>query len=129
MVLFHLLYDLTELFGLVRWSIPCWVRALSEAGGKVFLLLSGTCVPLGSRPVRRGLTVLGAGLGISTVTFGLWKLGFDGSIRIFFGVLHCLGVCMLLWPLFRRLRDGSLLILGLLITAAGIPAGKTVTDT
>ena len=81
MVTFHLLYDLTELFCLVSWRIPTWAWGLSAVGGKVFILLSGICATLGSRPVKRGMLLLGAGMGVSAVTVLLYRTGFgDESI-------------------------------------------------
>jgi uncharacterized membrane protein len=41
MVAVHLLYDLTELYGLVTWKIPGPVQTLADWGGKIFLILSG----------------------------------------------------------------------------------------
>ena len=104
MVGIHLLYDLNI-------SLPLPLKLLQEWGGCAFLLLSGVCVTLGHRPIRRGLLVLGSGMVCTLVTWGMYALNFaeDGSV-IWFGVLHCLGVCMLLWPLFHRI---SLKYLGL----------------
>jgi uncharacterized membrane protein len=41
------------------------------------------------------------------------------SVVIRFGVLHCLGLCMLLWPVFRKLPTWALAVLGAIIIAAG----------
>lgn len=99
MVGIHLLYDLNIPLSGVLGLMQAW-------GGCVFLLLSGVCVTLGHRPVRRGLVVLGCGSVCTLVTWGLYALGFaPRSAVIWFGVLHCLGVCMLLWPLFRWLSS------------------------
>ncbi len=128
MVAVHLLYDLTELYGLVTWRIPKSIRLLADLGGKLFLVLSGLCATLGHRPVRRGLQVLGCGMGISTVTFLLWKIGFsDRGILIYFGVLHCLGCCMLLWPLFYRCSQPILFAWGILFMVLGWLAGMLPT--
>lgn len=61
MVLIHLIYDLTELYGFVSWNLPAWFVDFQEWAGSLFLILSGLCATLGSRPVRRGLTVLAGG--------------------------------------------------------------------
>lgn len=50
----------------------------------------------------------------------MWLIGFDKSILIYFGVLHCLGVCMLLWGIFRRCPDWLLLLLGTAMIAFGL---------
>ena len=120
MVAVHLLYDLTELYGLVTWKIPGPVQTLTDWGGKSFLILSGLCATLGHHPVRRGITVLGGGILISTATFLLWKAGFsDHGILIYFGVLHCLGCCMLLWPMFQGCSRPVLLSWGILLLVLG----------
>ena len=100
----HLVYDLTVLYRLVTWEPPDIFVFVQRWGGLLFLLLSGICVTLGSRSVRRGIIVFAAGLIVSAATYGMYRFGFaDKSILIYFGVLHCLGVCMLLWGCFRKL--------------------------
>ncbi len=114
MLVFHLLYDVTELYGLVDWQLPSWLTGVAGLGATVFLLLSGLCVTLGSRPVRRGLTVFACGMLCTLVT---WVIDSDLTIR--FGMLHCLGVCMVLWPLFRKIPTWALGVSGAVILALG----------
>ncbi len=116
----HFVYDLTELFQIVTWEMPAWFEFIKQWGGILFLLLSGVCATLGRRSVRRGLIVLAGGLIISLVTYGMYALEFsDSSILIYFGVLHCLGTCMLLWPLFKKLPWWALLTIGVALVALG----------
>lgn len=90
-------------------------------GSVLFLLISGICVTLGHHPVRRGLAVFGCGMLCSLVTAGMYWLGFQGrGIVIWFGILHCLGVCMLLWPWLGRLPNWVLGALALLLLGAGL---------
>ncbi len=104
MVLVHFVYDIAVMYRLVDWKLPQWFLFVQNWGGLLFLMLSGICVTLGSRNLKRGAIVLGAGMVCTLVTWGLWKLGFFAKgMLIYFGVLHCLGTCMLLWPLFKRL--------------------------
>lgn len=120
MVVVHLVYDLVDLYGIVAWDYPAWFAFVKDWGGVLFLLLSGICVTLGSRSVRRGLIVFGCGMICTVVTTGMYLLHFTGkSIIIYFGVLHCLGLCMLLWPLVRKSPTWFLAALGVLLTAAG----------
>lgn len=120
MILFHFLYDITWLFPLLQWTEPAWYRVLGRLCGVLFALLSGICVTLGKHCVRRGLTVLGCGMVITVVTSALAWTGFcDRSIIIYFGVLHCLGCCMLLWPAVRKCPGWLLLLLGTLLYATG----------
>ena len=120
MIIVHLIYDLVDLYRIVDWDYPEWFAFIKDWGGLLFLVLSGICVTLGSRSVRRGLIVLGCGLVCSAVTYGMYRLGLSGrSIIIYFGVLHCLGICMLLWGLFKKCPIWLLALLGVLFTAAG----------
>lgn len=123
MVIVHFIYDLVELYGLIDWQYPAAFSFIKNWGGVLFLLLSGTCATLGSRSVRRGIIVFGCGLVCSAVTAGMYLLGFSGrGIIIWFGVLHCLGICMMLWPLFRKLPmpNWALGNLGLLLVIVGL---------
>jgi len=117
----HLIFDLTVLYRIVDWRTPDWFDFLQEWGGTVFLVLSGVCVTLGSRSVRRGIIVFCAGLLITAVTYGMYHFQFAGkSIIIYFGVLHCLGFCMLSWPVFRKLSPRMLAILGAIFVILGL---------
>ena len=119
-VIVHFLYDLRLFFGIDLLSHgilnPVWLHI-----SKVFIVLSGLCVTLGSSSLRRGAAVFGAGMLITAVTWAVVKLGFaPEDILIRFGILHLLGVCMLLWPVFRRLPWWALAVLGAGFIALGI---------
>ena len=121
MLIFHLLYDATELFALLPISLPPWLTFIADIGARVFLLLSGLCVTLGSRPIRRGLMVFGCGMLCTLVTWLMYRLGFASSTMVIrFGMLHCLGVCMLLWPLAKRAPLWLLLLAGFALILAGL---------
>ena len=97
MVLIHLHYDVVELYGLWDWN-PGWYQLFKNNYGAVFLLISGISAILGSRPVKRGLLVFCCGFLCTGATVGMYLLGFAGKdIIIYFGVLQCLGCCMMLW--------------------------------
>ena len=122
-MLFHLWYDLVFLFGLADLTTP-FARGLysfcNDWLGSPFLLISGLCATIGSKPIKRGLQVLGGGALISAVTTGMYLLNFaDKGIIIYFGVLHCIGTCMLLWSLFKKCSPGILLFLGISMIIIG----------
>ena len=119
-VIVHFVYDLVELYGIIDWKYPAWFSFIKQWGGILFLLLSGVCVTLGKRSVRRGLIVFVCGLLISAVTYGMYALNMSGKgIIIYFGVLHCLGVCMMLWPLVKKLPWWALAAVGVAFVALG----------
>jgi len=120
MILVHLIYDLTEIYRLWDWEYPPFFNFIKNYGGILFVLISGICASFGGSRLRRGLTVLGCGFLCTLVTLGLQRLGFggEGSV-IWFGILHCLGVCMLLWHPLRHLPTPVLPVLGLPLILAG----------
>ena len=122
-MLFHLWYDLVYLYGLTALDTAAkqfFFGLGNNFGGTPFLLISGLCATIGSKPVKRGLQVLGGGALISAVTTGMYLLNFaDKGIIIYFGVLHCIGTCMLLWSLFKKCSPGILLFLGISMIIIG----------
>lgn len=123
MIVFHGLWNLVYLFGVkADWyrGTPgyiwqqwiCWT----------FILLSGFCWSLGRKHLKRGLLVFGGGALVSAVTL----LAMPDS-RILFGVLTCLGSCMLLLiPLERLLKKvsapaGLIFSFGLFVLLRNVP--------
>ena len=119
-VIVHLIYDLVDLYSIIEWEYPAAFQFVKDWGGIIFLLLSGVCVTLGSRSVRRGLIVLACGMVCTAATYGMYYFNMANiGIIIYFGVLHCLGVCMLLWPLFKKCPWWLLASAGALLNALG----------
>lgn len=120
MVILHFVFDIRELYGAADFDNPAIYTFAMRWGGILFVVLSGICVTLGHHPIRRGLIVFGCGLVITAVTVGMNLLNLAGpGIIIRFGILHGLGLCMLLWPLFQGLPNPALGILGIAFTALG----------
>lgn len=118
MAIVHLVYDICT-FTSFSLHIPQWFYYVQQYGHIFFILISGICVTLGSKCVKRGAIVLAAGLLITAVTVVMDYVLHMGSVRIWFGVLHLLGVCMLVYPLFRRLPSCALALIGIAIVAIG----------
>ena len=103
----HLIYDLGFFIGL-DLHLPAWYVFIQQYGGVIFVILSGCCATLGSRSFRRGCIVFACGLLISLVTFGMYRLGMASrDVIVWFGVLHLLGVCMMLYPVYRPADAGA----------------------
>lgn len=125
-ILVHLIFDLNYFLDLSIGNNAVFLT-VQKYGGAVFVVLSGLCVTLGRRSFRRGVIVLGCGLLVTGVTYGLKLVGLDnGSISIWFGVLHLLGVCMILWPLLKRMPTWLLAVWGLALVVAGYAIADTV---
>ncbi|MBQ9149231.1 MAG: DUF1624 domain-containing protein [Oscillospiraceae bacterium] len=121
MVVVHFVYDLVDLYRVVEWEYPALFSFVKDWGGVLFLLISGICATLGSRSVRRGLIVMACGLVVSAVTVGMYLLDMAGKgIIIYFGVLHCLGACMILWFVLKHLPTWALGLGGAAMVAVGL---------
>ena len=79
------------------------VQFMLNWGGLFFILLSGVCATLGHHPIRRGLVVLAAGMVCTLATLLMPVLGLGETLIIRFGILHFLGIAMLLTPLLNKL--------------------------
>ena len=96
MIVWHFLYDLASA-GLVPETLlqsPVMELARYAVAGS-FIAISGVCARLSKRPLRRGLIVLDAALLVSVVTYLI-------GAPVYWGILHLLGVCMLLYAAARR---------------------------
>jgi uncharacterized membrane protein len=121
MISVHIVYDLVDLYGIIHWDYPPVYTFFRGRIGMMFLLISGICATLGKRSVRRGIQVLGCGMLVTAVTVAIYLLGLaDRIIIIYFGILHCLGICMLLWPLFKKCATWLLGVFGGIFALIGL---------
>ncbi|MBE6983998.1 MAG: DUF1624 domain-containing protein [Ruminococcaceae bacterium] len=118
MIFVHLIYDLL-MFTDLTLHIPQWFLVVQQYGHLLFVLISGICVTLGSKCVKRGLIVYAAGMLVTLVTVFMDYVLQMGNVRIWFGILHLLGVCMLVYPLFKRLPSWLLALIGIIIISIG----------
>ena len=99
MIAYHGMWNLVYLFGVeANWyagtpkylwqQFICWT----------FILLSGFCWSMSRSHIRRGLLVFGGGLLVSLVTCILMP-----ENRIIFGILTCIGSCVLMMTPLEKL--------------------------
>lgn len=114
MIIFHLVFDLKE-FGQVEINYSSgFFYYLGKVAGNLFILLAAISCTLSKNNLHRGLKILGFGLVITLVSHI-----YNPSYGIKFGILHFLGVSILIYPLFKGLHRYNLLILGTLIIGLG----------
>ena len=114
----HALFYASNVLGALE--LPDFVRFVMQYGGTLFVVLSGLSATLGSRSFRRGLMVLAGGMVLTLGSYAGVLLGWLGeSMIIRFGVLHLLGLSMLLYPLLRKLPSPALGALAVGIIALG----------
>ena len=114
MIGYHACWDLIFLFGMsaawyTGWQGHLWQQSICW----VFILLSGFCLPLGHRPLRRGLIVSGAGVLVTVVT-----LLFMPENVVLFGVLTLLGSAMILTGLLEKALQKVPPVAGFLVSFA-----------
>lgn len=108
MIVHHVFLDVGDVLGL-EWGYTvfdalCTVQPIFWA---IFIVISGMCTRLSRNASKRGLLVFGCALVITFVTAVLMPLFNFYGAQIYFGILHCLGICMiitgLLMPLIKKI--------------------------
>lgn len=101
MIAYHALYDVVYILGIplswyTSWQGYVWQQGICWG----FIFLSGFCSRFSRHPLRHGLTVLGAGILVSVVTYIAMP-----SELILYGVLYLLGLAALLQCGVWAVRD------------------------
>lgn len=119
MVVVHAIYDL-RMFMDLKINTPKIYDFVQDNGGILFILISGICITLGSHFIKRGLIVFACGLLVSAVTFVMAHMEMtDESTIIYWGILHLLGFCMIIYIIFRYLPTWILFPVAVLMIMLG----------
>ena len=128
MIIFHSAFDL-NFFGILSLSVSSgFLRMLAYLTASTFIFIVGVSFSisyaramrriagrdLALKYVRRGFSIFGYGLIITAVT---WL--FLPSVYIVFGILHFIGIAILLAPLFVRFKPASLILGSIVCVIAG----------
>lgn len=97
-VIYHTMYDLVYLFNI---NIPIFnsgiMRFLNIFFAGLLIFIAGASCNFSKNNIKRGSICFGFGLILTVVTYL-----FMPSSLILFGILHMLGVCMILYGLFEK---------------------------
>lgn len=129
MIVHHFFLDVGDVlsagWGYVVFDKLCTLQPIFWA---IFIVISGICSRLSRNTIKRGAVVLGAGLLVTLVTAGIMpKIGMGGA-EIYFGILSCLGCCMIITGLLIPLIEKAKPIVGLLITGALFVITYSISD-
>jgi len=128
MIIFHAAFDL-NFFGVLPLNVSSgFLRMLAYLTASTFIFLVGLSFTISYaraserlagrdltlKYVRRGLTIFGYGLVITAVT---WF--FLPNVYIVFGILHFIGVAILIAPLFARFGATNLILASIACLVAG----------
>ncbi len=90
----------------VEWCRDYWYEAwrinVRYAVIALFFILSGLSTYLSRNSIKRGMVVLGFGTIISVFSFFM-SITLEADLFIFFGIISCLGLSMIIFSLFRIL--------------------------
>lgn len=110
MVIHHLFYNLGFVMEMeAGYDIFNALCIFQPFFWSAFIITSGICSRLSRSAVKRGLTVFAGGLAVTLVTAVIMPLmGITGA-EIYFGILSCLGICMitagLAMPLIEKCNE------------------------
>jgi uncharacterized membrane protein len=114
MIYFHVIYDMKELYNypiVYDSGINYYIGKVSAI---LFMIIAGISCSLSQNNFKRSLKILAAAMVITIATHL-----FDPGIGIKFGILHFLGVSILLYPLFKKLNVYLLPVAGTIIVILG----------
>ena len=97
MIYFHILYDMKEFYGYDINYMSGMNYLAGRTAGILFILISGASCVFSRNNLKRGLRILCFGLVITLATYLAYP-----SYIIMFGVLHLLGVCMIVYSLSEK---------------------------
>ena len=106
MVYDHVMYDLNAIFGVRIHTIDL----IGDFSAVLFMILCGISTTLSRNCLKRGALVFGAAMLLTAVTATVDTL-FNMRLIIVFGILHLLGIAMILSFFVKKLPNILILIL------------------
>lgn len=101
-------------------SLPDSLMQGNNPGGRTSGKGKCRLKPDNAKVLKRGLKLLVIGLVLTGLSCWLYYSGREPeTVLIQWGVLHCIGACLLLYPLVRRFPQWLKYVLGAVIVAAG----------
>lgn len=124
MIIYHAIWNFVYIYGM-DWS---WYKSRGAYFWQqsicwTFILLSGFCFSLGKRHLKSGLMVFGGGLLVTVVTLIAMPQN-----RVVFGVLTCIGSCILIMNLIGKIGKKIPPESGIIISFVLFLAAKNIND-
>lgn len=124
MVIFHIVYDLNEFVDInIDYQNGFWYWE-GKVSALLFIFLAGISCGYSKNNVKRGIKVLAFAMVITFITYILFR---EQYVR--FGILHFLGISMLLFPLLKRINNLFLFTSAMVIALAAAPLKSVLADT
>ena len=128
MVWDHIVYDLYGFFGLDLSGLGFFKEGIGFISAIIFMTTCGISLTLGKHNIKHGIIVFGVAMGLTAFTFVFDKITNSDSI-ILFGILHLLGLSMLIGHFAKKLPVFVLAVFSVIIFTLGIYfSGLTVSS-
>ena len=110
MVVYHALYDLKFLFGVdVPIVFDGWFDIIRDIFAGLFIFISGTVCRYSHNNLKRGVQCFFIGMAMTFI------MPFFSSGTILFGILHFLGICMMIYGLCEKGFDVLPALVGIIL--------------
>jgi len=129
MIVHHTFLDIGFVLGL-DWGYTVFnaLCVLQPVFWAIFIIISGICSRLSRNTLKRGAIVFGAGIMVTFVTAVILPaFGITGA-EIYFGILSCLGACMILTGLLMPAIEKTNSILGMAVSAVLFACTYTISS-
>lgn len=114
MIYFHFVFDLVEIYGYPFIYATGPLHYIGQAAAITFIFIAGVSSTFSRSNLKRGAKVLAIGIIITIVTH---LMGKDFGVK--FGILHFMGISMMLYPVLNKLMNRYLTLIALLIIIFG----------
>ena len=130
MVFHHTFLDIGDVLGL-EWGYRAFdfLCNFQPFFWAIFIVISGMCTRLSRNAVKRGALVFACGMAVTVFTAVILPIFKITGAEIFFGILHCLGICMIVTGLLLKVFDkidyrvGAIVSLAIFFFLYGIDNG------
>lgn len=120
MVIHHAFYDIGFVlrydWGFKIFNALCILQPIFWS---IFIVISGICSRLSRNTMKRGCIVLGGGIIVTIITAVIMPAINITGAEIYFGILSCLGCCMiitgLLMPLIKKINEKTGMIISFIL--------------
>lgn len=118
MIVHHTFLDIGFIIGL-DWGYEVFNKlcVLQPIFWSIFIIISGICSRLSRNTLKRGLIVFGAGLFVTLLTAVILPASGVTGAEIYFGILSCLGACMIITGISMPLIEKTNPIAGMAVSA------------
>ncbi|WP_028307874.1 heparan-alpha-glucosaminide N-acetyltransferase [Desulfitibacter alkalitolerans] len=114
MIFFHIIWDLNEFYNFpIEYSTGI-VFIIGKAAAYLFIIITAISCSFSKNNRKRGMKILAVAMVITLATYI-----YDPQVFIAFGILHFLGVSVLLYPVYRKLNNSLLLLTGTIMILVG----------